>query len=186
MTADRDIRRRAADAPPPPPSPTARLGIDIGPVAWSELSAVAQLQRRAFRSSLAYRLPTLAMLRLWPRARFLVARRGRRILGCAIGDRHAGESRVVNLAVDPDARRLGIGSALLAALEAALPEGDLSLMVEADNLGAQALYRAAGYIPTGQSANYYGPGRHGIWMRKRREARGERREAREPFPPSST
>jgi ribosomal protein S18 acetylase RimI-like enzyme len=71
-------------------------------------------------------------------------------------------------------------------LEAALPEGDLSLMVEADNLGAQALYRAAGYIPTGQSANYYGPGRHGIWMRKRREARGERREAREPFPPSST
>jgi [ribosomal protein S18]-alanine N-acetyltransferase len=168
VSADRDIRHRAADAPPPPASPTARLGIDIGPVAWGELAAVARLQRRSFRPSLAYRLPTLAMLRLWPRARFLVARRGGRILGCAIGDQHDGHSRIVNLAVDPDARRLGIGASLLAALEAALPWGDLSLMVEADNLGAQALYRAAGYIPTGQSTNYYGPGRHGIWMRKRR------------------
>ncbi len=168
MNADRDIRKRAAESPPAPPSPMERLGIEIGPVAWGELAAVARLQRRAFRSSLAYRLPTLALLRLWPRARFLVARRGSRILGCAIGDQHDGNSRIVNLAVDPDARRLGIGSTLLAALEAALPTGDLSLMVEADNPGAQALYRGAGYVSTGQSANYYGPGRHGIWMRKRR------------------
>lgn len=168
MVPERDIRRRAPAAPPPPASPLDRLGVEIGPVRWGELGAVAALQRRAFRSALAYRLPTLLLLRLLPSVRFLVARRGGRVLGCAIGDRHDGGSRVVNLAVDPDVRRLGIGAALLRALEAALPWGDLLLMVEAENAAAQALYRREGYLPVGTAADYYGPGRSGVWMQKSR------------------
>lgn len=140
----------------------------IGPARWTDLPAIARLQARAFRPGLAYRLPTLASLKLIPGACFLVARRHGSVAGCAIGDRDGGNARLVNLAVDPDHRRRGVGLALLAALEAGLPAGDVVLMVEAGNLGAQALYRRAGYADDGSAANYYGPGRHGLWMRKPR------------------
>lgn len=142
--------------------------VTVGAVGWRELGEVARLQERAFRPSLAYGLATLAILRFLPNVRFVVARRGRELLGCAIGDRQGRQARVINLAVDPDVRRRGIGAALLAALEAALPGGDVILMVEADNPAAQALYRAAGYAAVGQSADYYGRGRAGIWMQKSR------------------
>jgi ribosomal protein S18 acetylase RimI-like enzyme len=75
---------------------------------------------------------------------------------------------VINLAVDPVARRRGVATALLRALEAELPGGAILLMVEAENRAAQALYRREGYLPTGQAADYYGPGRAGIWMEKPR------------------
>ncbi len=143
--------------------------VSIGPVAWRELAAVSRLQRRAFRAGLAYRLPTLAMLKVLPGGRFLVARHGGDIVGCAIGDQEGGRPRVVNLAVDPGWRGRGIGGALLAALEAELPGDDIVLMVETGNTVARALYLRAGYQPDGSAANYYGPGRHGVWMRKRRD-----------------
>ncbi|MFM9105310.1 MAG: GNAT family N-acetyltransferase, partial [Chloroflexota bacterium] len=111
---------------------------------------------------------TLALMRSLPWVRFLVARREGAVAGCAIGDWHEGNSRVVNIAVDPGWRRQGVATALLAAIEAALPVGDMVLMVEADNPAAQALYERNGYLDAGPAANYYGPGRHGIWMRKPR------------------
>ena len=170
MIFDRDIHDRL----PIPTQAGARAvttAIEVGPVRWRELPAVARLQRRAFRPRLAYGLPTLIVLRAVPHVRFLVARlpgdRGE-VVGCAIGDRHDGNARVINLAVDPDARRRGVGTALLRELEAALPWGNLLLMVEADNAAAQALYRREGYRPVGNAADYYGPGRPGIWMQKPR------------------
>jgi ribosomal-protein-alanine N-acetyltransferase len=163
---------------PPPHHPAVPPPV-IAPARWADLAAVARLQVRAFRPGLAYRLSTLALLRLWPGARFLVARRGDEVVGCAIGDRHDGEARVVNLAVDPAAQRQGIGSALLRALEDALPGGDVILMVETGNAVARALYEKSGYGSAGDATNYYGPGRHGVWMRKRRSGSGaERRKLR--------
>ena len=158
-----------ADPPAPPsvrhPPPSAA----IGPVRFGELRAVARLQRRAFRPRLAYGLPTLVALWALPHVRFLVARQpgAPEILGCAIGDRQGGGSRVINLAVEPAAQRRGLGRALLAALEAALPVGDLLLMVEEDNAAARALYAGAGYAQVGVARDYYGRGRHGLWMQKR-------------------
>ena len=160
------------EPPDHPTTPSPHHPVRIGRARWGELPAVARLQRRAFRPGLAYRLSTLVLLRIWPGVRFLVARRGEAIVGCAIGDRHDGEARVVNLAVAPEARRRGIGAALLAALEAVLPAGDVILMVEADNLGARALYEASGYRAAGDAMHYYGRGRHGVWMRKRRTMAG--------------
>jgi ribosomal-protein-alanine N-acetyltransferase len=133
-----------------------------------DLLAVAKLQRRSFRRSLAYRPTTLLILLLWPRARFLVARAGRTIVGCVIGDVSGGQSRVISICVDPEWRRRAIGSRLLAAIEIALPEGNMILMVEAGNTGAQQMYRDAGYLPVGESRDYYGRGRNGIWMQKTR------------------
>ena len=164
---DRDIRDRV----PIPTVPMARpvaSAIEVGPVGWGELRAVARLQRAAFRSALAYGLATLVLLRAMPHVRFLVARAGDEVVGCVIGDRDGEETRVINLAVAPAARRRGIGGALLRAVEAALPQGNVLLMVEAENLAAQALYRQEGYLPVGDAADYYGRGRHGIWMQKQR------------------
>lgn len=164
---DRDIRNRVS-VPQPMPPRAVPATIAVGPVRWRELAAAARVQRRAFRPPLAYGLTTLIALRALPHVHFLVARRGDEIVGCAIGDRNEGNTRVINLAVDPDARRQGVGTALLRALEGKLPRGNILLMVEAENLTAQALYRREGYLPVGNAADYYGRGRSGIWMQKQR------------------
>jgi ribosomal-protein-alanine N-acetyltransferase len=144
--------------------------LEIGSVRVRELRAVARLQRRAFRPRLAYGLLTLLLLWALPHVRFLVARRQDDgwIAGCAIGDRQDGQARVINLAVDPEARRQGIGRMLLLALEGALGRRDLLLMVEEENLPARALYEGAGYDQVGVARDYYGRGQHGLWMQKRR------------------
>ena len=147
---------------------TADGTVRIEPVRWRDLRAVGRVQRRAFRPALAYGLPTLLALWLLPHVRFVVARQDGEILGCAIGDRQDDHSRVISLAVDPAARRRGIGAGLLRALEAALPKGNVLLMVEEGNAAAQALYRREGYGPVGHAKDYYGRGRHGLWMQKQR------------------
>lgn len=157
--------------PVPAPSIAGEIAepwVVVTPARLRDLGKVARLQRRAFRPPLAYGLTTLFVLWLLPHVRFLVARDGERIIGCAIGDRQGGQSRVINLCVDPTARRQGIGTRLLRALEAALPHGDVVLMVEEGNVAAQALYRKEGYRPVGTSRNYYGRGNDGIWMQKSR------------------
>jgi ribosomal-protein-alanine N-acetyltransferase len=135
-----------------------------------DLRGVAAVQRRAFRPGLAYNLSALVLLWLLPTATFLVARDARTgaVLGCCIADREGGNVRIVNIAVDPDARRQGIGTALLRGVGEALPDGEIELIVEEHNEGAQALYRREGFVQTGFARDYYGIGRHGIWMRLRR------------------
>jgi ribosomal protein S18 acetylase RimI-like enzyme len=135
----------------------------------SDLPALTRLHRRCFRRSLAYRLPTLFSLYVWPRSRFLVARSDGKIVGCVIGDRHAGCARVVSICVDPNWQGRGLGGRLLREIEAALPGGPMILMVEDANAPARRLYERHGYRELGLSRNYYGTGRNGIWMRKERD-----------------
>lgn len=141
---------------------------EIGLFHLVEARKVAALQRRAFRPPLAYGLTTILLLWALPKVEIVVARDGERIVGCAIGDCTGGQSRVISLCVDPTARRQGIGRRLLRGVETRLPVGDVVLMVEEGNEAAKALYREEGYSPVGVSQNYYGPGRHGIWMQKPR------------------
>ncbi len=142
--------------------------IQIAPARLRDLPAIAALQRRAFPPGLAYTLGTLAVLWVLPWVHVLAARRGGKIAGVVIGDRVADGGRVINLAVDPAAQRQGVGTALLHAIEQTLPGGDMSLMVQSGNSAARALYRRVGYEDASENPNYYGPGRPGVWMRKRR------------------
>lgn len=160
------MRQDPAYAFDAPSEDAGSVPLTIAPVRGRDLWQVRQLQRRAFRRGLAYSFSTLILLWALPSVRFLVARRGDTILGCAIGDRDNGNSRVINLAVEPAARRHGIGGQLLRALEAALPNGDMILMVESGNDGAKRLYEKSGYVSVGVGRNYYGHGHDGIWMRK--------------------
>jgi ribosomal-protein-alanine N-acetyltransferase len=165
-------RFRGAHALPLPVIDAPSSGLSIAPARFSDLWTVARLQRRCFRRSLAYRPTTLLMLYVWPRARFLVARAEGQIIGCVIGDVHGGQSRVVSICVDPEWRRRGIGTRLLTEVESRLRDGNLILMVEAGNEAAERLYRKRGYLPVGESRNYYGRGRNGIWMQKTRTPTG--------------
>lgn len=140
----------------------------VEPARLRDLPALANLQRRAFPPRLAYTLGTLALLWALPWVRLLVARREGTIVGVIIGDRTWDGGRVINLAVDPVARRQGVGTALLQAIEQALPPGDMTLMVQIENEAARALYRRAGYADETVMANYYGAGRSGVRMRKPR------------------
>jgi len=144
--------------------------VTISRAGLRDLRGVARVQRRAFRPGLAYGLSALVFLWLLPTATFLVARDGRSgiVLGCCIADRERGNVRIVNIAVDPEARRRGIGTALLRRTAAELPNGSIELIVEERNEGAQALYRREGFQRTGFARDYYGTGGHGIWMRRPR------------------
>jgi [ribosomal protein S18]-alanine N-acetyltransferase len=154
--------------PGQPPSAVKATRMHYAPVRFGDLRAVAALQKRAFKPRLAYGISTLLLLWLLPHVRFLVAREEGIIVGCAIGDRNGGQSRVVNICVDPAMQRRGIGAELLRRLEQALPLGDVMLMVETDNIAAKSLYKKEGYKEVGVSKNYYGRGKDGIWMQKSR------------------
>lgn len=170
MTASRP---RASEAAPAPAAPAARpAGVAIAHARLRDLPGIARVQRRAFPPRLAYTLGTLLVLWALPWVRLLVARRDGAIVGCVIGDRVLEGGRVINLAVDPAAQRQGIGGALLLAVERALPAGDMTLMVQAGNVTARSLYRRVGYQDETDLPDYYGPGRPGVRMRKRREAGG--------------
>lgn len=143
----------------------------IEPARFGDLQALSKIQDRSFRRGLAYRWRVLALLWLLPFVTFMVARdrsTGRPV-GSLIADRERGAVRVINIAVDPTARRQGIGSALLRDLDTRLPRGNIVLMVEEPNLGAQKLYAREGFEQTGFKRNYYGTNRNGIEMTRVRE-----------------
>lgn len=152
------------------PRDAASSGIVVERARLRDLLAVAEVQRLSFRPGLAYRFSVLLTLWALPFVTFLVARResSGEVVGCIIGDRTAGKVRIMNIAVHPDARRQGVGRLLLRAIADRLPGGDLVLMVEEQNRGAQALYEAEGFTRTGFQRNYYGANRHGIEMTLRR------------------
>ncbi len=73
----------------------------------------------------------------------------------------AGEAEILTLAVRPEARRGGIGRALVEAAAAqALLAGATSLWLEVaqDNAAALALYGASGFSPAGRRRGYYRSG----------------------------
>lgn len=148
----------------------------VGNVRFGDIRRISAIQHASFRPGLAYSKGALITLWLLPAVTFLVARDPEgNAIGCIIGDRHQGTIRIMNLAVDPAWRRRGVGAALLRAIGERLPEGDIVLMVEEFNGGAQALYAREGFVRTGFANDYYGRGRNGIQMTL---ARGPRRPAR--------
>lgn len=147
---------------------TGTARVEIALASLRDLPALHALQRRCFSEGQAYGIATLLVLYLWPRAQILVAWAEGRIAGCVVADRNGDRARILNLCVDPDFRRRGIGGFLLKTAEEMLGAPNVTLMVEDKNTGAQELYRRAGYIPVADLRNYYGRNRHGILMQKRR------------------
>lgn len=140
----------------------------ITDVRWSDIREVDRIQLASFRRGLAYRWPVLAIMRALPNVTFLVARDADAVIGCIIADIDKGNVRIMNIAVAPDWRKRGVGTALMGAIGDRLPRRPVVLMVEEHNRAAQALYERLGFTRTGFRAGYYGQGHHGIEMTLRR------------------
>jgi ribosomal-protein-alanine N-acetyltransferase len=118
-----------------------------------ETTGLSQWGWEAYRAELAR-----------PQAVMLVVRRktpddsGRRVVAYIASRVSADELHVNNIGVREEARRKGLGAALL---EAALEEGarrgaNLAVLeVRAGNLAAQALYRRFGFEVVGERRDYY-------------------------------
>ena len=87
-----------------------------------------------------------------------VGEREGRIVVFGVMMRAPGEAQILNLSVVPDARRQGLGRALLERfVDNAFRAGaeQMFLEVRVSNLPAIALYESAGFEPVARRANYY-------------------------------
>lgn len=117
---------------------------------------IAQLEKVCFSdpwsvSSIATELDN--RLSYW-----LVAVENGTVLGYIGSQTVLGETDIMNLAVSPDARRRGIGRALLLRLMTDLKNGGnrcVSLEVRESNEAAKALYASLGFVQVGLRPNYY-------------------------------
>jgi len=89
--------------------------------------------------------------------------------GFILARRILDEAEILTLAVHPEARRQGVGLALVetAALAAATAGAKVMFLEVAEaNAPGLALYAAAGFEKVGQRRDYYGPGAH-AWLLRR-------------------
>ena len=89
---------------------------------------------------------------------FLAAVRDGEVLGYVGMMYVLDEGYIANVAVSPDARRQGVGRALISALLARAEELELAfvtLEVRPSNSAAVALYSGFGFEPVGRRKNYY-------------------------------
>ena len=78
------------------------------------------------------------------------------LVGYLVCSRYDTVWHVMNVAVDPDRRRRGIGTALIVALlERVGPEAQVTLEVRRSNGGAQRLYERFGFRSAGVRPRYY-------------------------------
>ena len=124
------------------------MNIEIRPGGEADLAAIARIQAASPEAS------------QWDVLEYLkydltVAVCNGRIAGFAVARRLAeGESELLNLAVDPEFRRRGVGRCLVAQLTASHP-GVLWLEVRESNTGARKLYKSLGFLDVSRRPGYY-------------------------------
>jgi ribosomal protein S18 acetylase RimI-like enzyme len=114
-----------------------------------------------------------------------------KIIGYAIllGRKNSRKGRIYSLGVDASARNTGIGSKLIATLEAIAGKANctmLTLEVSDRNKAAILLYNKWGFNQYGFRYNYYQDGGHALLMRKNLAALGSVEEKDRVVPPERT
>lgn len=121
------------------------------PLVTDDAPALAEMRARAFRTP--WSVQAFAELLDAPEVFGLIADGG-----FALARAAAGEAELLLVAVEPNARRRGLGRFLLrAVLEAAAARGagGMFLEVAADNAAALALYAGEGFARVGVRRGYY-------------------------------
>ncbi|MEZ0394000.1 MAG: ribosomal protein S18-alanine N-acetyltransferase [Desulfurococcaceae archaeon] len=136
---------------------------DFGP---DDVGGVLRLEERCFDADLRY--PRwLFELYAARGAVFRVAVLGQEVVGYVIADVEGGLCHVISIAVDPEHRATGIGTALLcSAVEECRRRGTSKarLEVSVDNLPALRLYEKLGFEAAALLRDYYGRGRDAYLM----------------------
>ena len=126
---------------------------------------VAQLERVCFQDPWSER--SIASELENPLSLWLVAMEEDRLLGYVGSQTVLDETDMMNVAVDPTARRQGVARALIQELTAQLKQRGsrkLSLEVRASNLGAIRLYESLGFVRLGCRPGYYRNPREDAWI----------------------
>lgn len=142
--------------------------IDYVPMNHTHVDAIAELEKICFSDPWSVKSVESELnnpLSLW-----LVAMDGDKVVGYIGSQTVLGEGDMMNLAVSPDCRRMGIGEGLVVALVNALSDKGatrLTLEVRASNAPAIALYEKLGFSVAGRRPNYYrNPKEDALIMRK--------------------
>jgi [ribosomal protein S18]-alanine N-acetyltransferase len=128
--------------------------ITIRALGYSDLPQVISIERRAFPTPWSLAMFVLELSK--PSGVCLAAIEDRRIVGYLICSRYADVWHLMNIAVDPPARRRGIATALLEEMIArAGAEASYTLEVRPSNSSAIALYERFGFRSAGTRRRYY-------------------------------
>jgi [ribosomal protein S18]-alanine N-acetyltransferase len=131
---------------------------------WGHAGVMAAIHRAAFSPTDAWSRDVMLLQLGMPTAFGLVHSRAGMILGRVAAD----EAEILTLAVNPEQRRRGVGSALLgAAMERAAHLGAAFMFLEVavTNDAARALYAAHGFIKAGLRRHYYTDGTDALILR---------------------
>jgi len=137
--------------------PTA--AVDIRRLTYADLPEVVAIERRSFPTPWSLAMFVLELSK--PSGVCLVAElvegEERELVGYLICSRYDTVWHVMNVSVDPDRRRNGIATALLAALLREIGDVDaqITLEVRQSNGGAIALYERFGFRSAGVRRRYY-------------------------------
>jgi ribosomal-protein-alanine N-acetyltransferase len=129
--------------------------ITIRRLGYSDLPQVIAVERRAFPTPWSLAMFVLELSK--PSGVCLAATIGGELVGYLICSRYDDVWHLMNVAVDPSRRRLGVGTALLAEMleRAGGGQGRYTLEVRTSNLGAIELYERFGFTAAGTRRRYY-------------------------------
>jgi [ribosomal protein S18]-alanine N-acetyltransferase len=134
---------------------TEQAPLEIRSLAYSDLPAVAAIERRAFPTPWSIAMFVLELSK--PTGVCLAGVRSGTLIGYTICSRYDQVWHVMNIAVDPLARRRGVASALLAELyeRAGDDRAQFTLEVRRSNQAAIDLYQRDGFRVAGARRRYY-------------------------------
>ncbi len=127
--------------------------VEIRRLTFADLPQVVAIERRAFSTPWSLAMFVLELSK--PSGICLAAQTETELVGYLVCSRYDTVWHVMNVAVDPDRRRRGIGSALMAALVQQVGDAQLTLEVRRSNAGAVAMYERFGFRSAGVRPRYY-------------------------------